>query len=130
MGKKRKPLRSNQEIHDKPDFAADWFVGEPKKKEKPKPRDESAVSVGDHLSDGLMKRLEAMKAAMEAEAAPAPAAKGTAKSMGGNKKPRAVRVEDDGEKSFAELFDPEEESEDSFEELLGDSKLDWRSFKE
>jgi hypothetical protein len=40
------------------------------------------------------------------------------------------RLEENPNLSFAELFDPQEDESESFADLLQESKLDWRHFKE
>ena len=39
------------------------------------------------------------------------------------------RIMEDNDLSFADLFDPAPEDELSFEEMINDSKMDWRKFK-
>jgi hypothetical protein len=128
MGKKQRP-RAEREIQDKPDYAADWFRPEPK---PVKAKDESLLSVEDHLSQSTVKKLAALKDAMAAESQEQNAQKVNGKSARRAEAKHGQSAErvDDGEKSFAELFDPVDEDDESFEDLLEKSKLDWRAFKE
>ncbi len=128
MGKKQKP-KVEREIQDKPDYAADWFRPQPK---PVKAKDESLLSVEDHLSKSTVTKLAALKAAMVAESQEQSAEKVNGKSARRAEARHGQSAEpaDDGEKSFAELFDPVDEDDESFEDLLQKSKLDWRAFKE
>jgi hypothetical protein len=111
---------------DKPDYAADLFRDEKKEKKKPVTQDDAEVSVQDRLDQGMVAKLAALKAQMQdvPKSKPSPLKPAPPRK---DLKPSPV---DDGAASFAELFDPQEKDESSFEDLLQSSKLDWRSFKE
>lgn len=127
MSKQRKtrPVQDHSGS-DKPDYAADLFRAEKKQKKKPVTQDDSEVSLQDRLDKGMVDKLAALKKQMENVPQPKPSAVKPA-SPRKEVKPSTV---DDGAASFAELFDPQEKDESSFEDLLQSSKLDWRSFKE
>ena len=121
---------SRRDVEDKPSYAADYARSEPKP-EKPKqvPADER-VSVEDALGALVKDKLAVLKAQMEAAAEPPTSA---VKMKGNPPKPPGKsaeqRLADDDTRSFAALFDPAEEDEASFDEMLKDSKLDWHHFK-
>lgn len=141
MAKRKKPASPvrAQEIQDKPDFAADWFR-EPRAEKKSATSDaasaklEKDVTVQDRLAPGTMDKLAALKEQMDKEQAAA-AAKATAAAT--KRQPAAVkprRSPDSGGRpdrdlSFSELFDPVDEDESSFEDMLKDAKQDWRNYK-
>ncbi len=154
MGKQRKrrgALSQDFSGGDKPEYAADWFRAEkPKKPAAEKKAEESGqTSVEDHLGQPALAALAKLKAEMAEAAAKQEAAKAakvagekvahkvdpsrTRNSVTKNRtKFAAVTQEDESEReaSFAELFDPVEPDDASFEELLKKSKLDWRAFKD
>ncbi|MDQ0190912.1 hypothetical protein JI721_02815 [Alicyclobacillus cycloheptanicus] len=142
---------------DKPDYAADLFRDDKPAKQKTssdkKPEAEPAATLKDRLGAGALAQLTQLKQAMQAaQAQGAGAAKakpgtrdpsgtaGTAGERGGLRTNRqhghAAQAADRGSEqqadqdlSFAELFDPVEPDDESFEEMLQKSKLDWRHFK-
>lgn len=141
---------------DKPEYAADWFR-EAEKPRQPKPEQQgqsadaaAGSSVAEHLGKTAMDALTKLKAQMaqtaaQEEAAAAAkrsgsAARTSSRARAGEKAKRPGRFDTDAgqdddasgksDASFAELFDPQEPDEKSFEELLGKSKLDWHAFKE
>ncbi|KPV43606.1 DUF3886 domain-containing protein [Alicyclobacillus ferrooxydans] len=148
--KKRKHTASVEDGRDKPDFAADWFGNDERRQRaearkqgaKDKDKDSDAqATLAQALKGDMADKLKQMKASLEEEAA-----QKEARAKQGQVKPRAAagsaakhrtgqRRHDDGTESdeaesFAELFNPMPADEESFERLLDDSKLDWRSFKE
>ena len=128
MAKKRKTTRTADDILDKPDYAADWF--RPKSKpEKPKVDDAAKLSVEDRLSGGTVAKLAELKAKMETEAQAHENGQSEKQVVRKPSSPARPANLDDESKSFAELFDPQEDDTDNFEDLLNESKLDWRSFK-
>ncbi|CAM3715386.1 hypothetical protein [Alicyclobacillus pomorum] len=129
MAKKRKTTRTADEIQDKPDYAADWFRPKPKP-EKSKVDDAAKLSVEDRLSGGTVAKLAELKAKMESDAQAHEEGQAGKRAARKHSSPARPADPDDESKSFAELFDPQEEETDNFEDLLNESKLDWRSFKE
>ena len=129
VAKKRKTTRTADEIQDKPDYAADWFRPKPKPA-KPKGDDAAKLSVEDRLSGGTVAKLSELKAKMESEAQARENGQAGKKAVRKHSSPARLADPDDESKSFAELFDPQEDETDSFEDLLKESKLDWRSFKD
>jgi len=132
MGKKqRRGRQANENFDDKPAYAADRPVVE--KAEKPNQSVESGPQVREHLNEQTVNKLARLKASM-LEAGVAVSAPPAKVHMARPQAPTQERIlgkseEIDKEKSFQELFDPEPGEEDSFTDLLKDSKLDWRSFK-
>ena len=129
--KQRRGRQATENFDDKPAYAADRPVLE--KAEKAKPAAESGPQLREQLNAQTVTRLTQLKASiLEAgvgvSATPAKVDK-TRKQPPVQEAERGKAAEIDKDKSFQELFDPEPESEDSFTELLKDSKLDWRSFK-
>jgi len=133
MTTKKKRLGSGwvDDGRDKPDYAADLFHDvKPKVKEEKKAVDDGP-KLADAMQASVRDKLEQMKAQMQAVAKPttavAPKASGLTRVIGRKK---MDVVEDDGKLSFAELFDSQEDGEEnSFEEMLKESKQDWKSYK-
>jgi len=117
---------------DKPSFAAD-VMAEPVAKKEAKPvRSETDISVEEHLKPGAADKLAALKVQMLATEQAAHAVAVTKKqpaSASARSASAQTRLDADPDASFAELFDPAEEDEESFEHLLEKSKTDWRHFK-
>ncbi|WDL98052.1 hypothetical protein [Alicyclobacillus sp. ALC3] len=154
MGKQRKrPGALSQDFSggDKPEYAADWFREEkPKKPAADKKVEENGQTLmQDHLGQSALAALAKLKAEMAAVAAKEEAAKAAkvagekvAHKVDSGRTPNSVvknrskfaaatqTEESEREASFAELFDPAEPDDASFEELLKKSKLDWRTFKD
>lgn len=141
---RQQPSRPVEDGSDKPDFAADLFRKESPRKQ-PKRADEekgkeadTAAHVSDSLDDSVTSKLRAMQADLEKQAASQKAVregKGPARASGSEPSNQAGRDARDNRSdkdnlSFSELFDPQEPDKASFEDLLKDSKLDWRKFKE
>lgn len=134
--------RSVEDGRDKPAFAADWFASahasnaEPKKA-KPDVA-EQAATLSDHLDSRIASKLQAMKATLvqaEEVARANPGKRPGGPAAGANKRPVAgtkgnAESSDIEKVSFGELFNPTDPDEESFETMLKDSKLDWRSFKD
>lgn len=119
MSKKRRP---RQEQLDKPAYA---LGEEPGLKEGEQQRaKEARMEVADRLGKGAFDKLQALKQQMSESAA-------VASAKQGKKRSKSVQPpkDTDAEESFADLLDPKDEPDVSFEKLLQDSKLDWRSFK-
>lgn len=118
MSKKRRP---RQEQLDKPAYA---LGEEPGLKEGERLREKEArMEVADRVGKGAFEKLQALKQQMDETAA-----KPAVKQAKGRNRPATAAQADDTE-SFADLFNPKDEPNVSFEKLLEDSKLDWRSFK-
>jgi hypothetical protein len=132
VSKKRKVKPYSEESgQDKPDWAADLFRGEKKPKKAAKPLESTEVLLGDRLGKGVVDKLSALKAQMSNLPPSSAQQQTTQKKAPVLQKAAKARPEDNGDASFAELFDPQESDDDSsFAELLRDSKLDWRSHKE
>lgn len=137
---------------DKPDYAADLFRNErtvkPKAEAaKPAAGTDNQATLKDRLGKGTLDGLARLKAQMaEAEASKRRAEAGASRKVAGERteaeksglnrvKPTGARGDHDGvrtdatEPSFAEMFDPVEPDEDTFADMLQQSKLDWRKFK-
>jgi hypothetical protein len=129
VGKKRKGQQNSgyRPDDDKPDYAMDKMLPEVKVKTPKVPREEQ-ILVEDRINQSVFSKLASLKAKMEAEAAET-AVESTKKTS--KKRQPAVRRPDPDDKdvSFAELFDPAPEDEESFEEMLEASKQDWREYK-
>lgn len=105
----------------------DVVADKPKKAPKEKPK-EDAFHVGDTIGDQAASKLAALKAKLEDVADK----QQQVKAAKPQKPVRTAkeRLDENPDLSFAELFDPQEDEEASFDELLKDSKLDWRYFKD
>ncbi|MFB5190374.1 hypothetical protein [Alicyclobacillus fastidiosus] len=129
MSKKSKQhkRRTDVDLFDKPDYAMDVVADKPKKAPKEKPKEE-AFHVGDTIGDQAASKLAALKAKLEDVADK----QQQVKAAKPQKPVRTAkeRLDENPDLSFAELFDPQEDEEASFDELLKDSKLDWRYFKD
>lgn len=129
MAKKRKGNRSgHQGERDlmKPDYAMDKLEP-PKKPEKEKPKEE-AFHVGESVGGStaaLLAQLKEQLTVAEEEAKPKKEVKQKRVARSAEE-----RLSENPDLSFAELFDPTDDEESSFDELLKDSKLDWRFFKD
>lgn len=155
MAKHKKRPVVVEDGRDKPDFAADWFGkagqkaeghAQSQKQGVKKDSDESQPTVAQFLGNDMASRLRQMKTALEEEATrqekkSAQGEKLSSRSATGQgpagKSRVALRPDpDEAEKdvredaSFAELFDPAPADDESFEQMLDKSKLDWRSYKE
>lgn len=145
--KRKKQHMQVDDGRDKPDYAADLFRREDetsKKNKRSKPQDvegegDATTSVAAHLGDELTNRLREMKAALSAEEPQRPKTGIRDPGRGQNTNSNALgsattsRKSDGADKdkaSFAELFNPAPEDEESFEEMLKSSKLDWKKFKD
>lgn len=139
--KNSKPNPTDFDGRDKPDFAADWFQSDraqKKEKAKDKPSEDTA-RLSEALNNQVQLKLEQMKAALTKEAEEAEAKQA---GKGPGRKPVTSKTlqrradqkkftEDEKENlSFAELFNPTDSEEESFEDLLDDNALDWRKFKD
>ncbi|RIV28770.1 hypothetical protein D2Q93_01900 [Alicyclobacillaceae bacterium I2511] len=105
---------------------------------------ESPTELAEFLSDDLRKQLGALKAAMVAEQVQQAQAALSMKTLGdkglarnGSKRSEPAvgtnaqaEVSMNEEQSFAELFNPGDEDEASFADLLDTSSLDWQTFKD
>ncbi|WP_206916342.1 hypothetical protein [Alicyclobacillus suci] len=131
MSKKSKQKRNKteQDVFDKPEYAMDIVVDKPKKAPKEKPKEE-AFHVGESIGDKVATKLTELKAQLEEMAAAVKEAPAKAKRRAKTSRTAKERLEDNPDLSFAELFDPEDDEEVSFDELLKDSKLDWHHFKD
>ncbi len=127
--KKRKTVRSgHEESLNKPDYAADTVM-KPLKMKKPVPK-ETDIFVSDCLNNKTLQSLTKMKNQLLVDGEKS---NGQSKqnSMGVDrvqKKSASQRIAEEPDLSFAELFDPSDEDEQSFEEILANSKLDCRKF--
>lgn len=139
--KQGKPVSPVDDGRDKPDFAADWFHPErAQKKEKAKDNtSDDSAKLSEALNNQVQRKLEAMKAELTKEAELAEAkqaltskAKRPASSKGKATGTASRKFTDDEKDnlSFAELFNPSDPEDESFEELLDESALDWRKFKD
>jgi hypothetical protein len=94
-------------------------------------QDGFGAALEEAVGDAVRGRLAALKAELEANQPQGKAVSGT--GAGGartGKKPQpSARAKEEDEASFAELFEPRDEEGMSFEELLNQSKLDWKAFK-
>jgi hypothetical protein len=131
MGKQRKKhgaIRSGRdESLDKPDYAADTIL-EKKKEKKPAVR-ETDIFVEEQLNQKTLQSLSRMKEQLLADAnKPAGKQTGLKKKVAG--KSASEKIAEDPNVSFADLFDPADDDEHSFEDMLKDSKMDWRKFKD
>lgn len=122
---------------DKPDYAADLFRPPVRHPEAKKDADDSRATVRDRLDGGALAKLETWKAELERSAAankPAPQTTQrdrSERSTGAAARNASARSESQANPlSFAELFDPQDKTEESFADLLDKSKLDWHKFKE
>lgn len=133
MGKKQQKRHANKRDTglDKPAFAADVITDAPNKPVKPI-RSEADISMAEHLLPGVKEKLEQLKAHME-EAEVANREENARVKLNApavRRKPAAKDLlNDNPDASFAELFDPAEEDEMSFADLLNTSKSDWRDYK-
>lgn len=133
---------------DKPAFAADWFrddrPAKPKSQSTPSSDAEKGPTLKDALGQGVSEKLARLKETIEAAQARQNSAQDQPSTrvggVGDRSKPseqkgRSFRSQDDSaesserELSFAELFDPVDPDEESFEDMLQKSKMDWRRFK-
>ncbi|QSO54360.1 hypothetical protein JZ785_11670 [Alicyclobacillus curvatus] len=126
------------------------------KQDTKKNADDAQPTVEQFLGNDMTARLRQMKAALEEEASreaqksaggeksssrsathKGPSGNGFADRNSGGRGSATRRHDGDEtqrdireDASFAELFDPAPADDDSFEDMLGKSKLDWRSFKD
>lgn len=144
--KRKKHSVPVEDGRDKPDYAADLFRKEDlsgrkdsrrKQADKNKEDSDGPSTVAEHLEGDMAAKLRQMKAALEeAESNKRASAKGaSAQKLPLQKRPNQSRknagdVPDKETASFAELFDPAPADEDSFEDMLNNSKLDWQKFKD
>lgn len=134
MSKRTHRKRDSHMDNDKPDYAADYPVRKAKAKEK----DDDKAHVKEHLQGNVLNKLNRLKATLQKKEASVTDSKGQTTKRGakpvqnrnhGGTNNNAQAATPDEKKSFAELFEPEEEDDVSFEDMLKDSKLDWRKFK-
>lgn len=135
MGNQRKHksrTKRDEEGMDKPSYAADVLLS-PKKPSKPV-RKETDIFLEEHLGQNAVKRLEDMKQQLltqEEEMARQTEIQKPGQPLPKQRKKSAdEKILEDPNLSFAELFDPTDEEDQDFAELLNDSKLDWRYFKD
>lgn len=129
MAKKRRGQTGSrrEDFYDKPAYAMDVFPEKPKKPEPERPKEE-VFHVGDAIGGQVASRLEQLKAQLtESEAAKVPQ---KATPIKPTKRSAKERLDEDPNLSFADLFDPQEDDDESFDSLLKSSKLDWQQFKE
>ncbi|WAH35809.1 hypothetical protein [Alicyclobacillus dauci] len=118
--------RTRTDDMDKPAYAMDVIPDKPKKPEKEKPKEE-AFHIGDTIGGQAAEKLAQLKSQL----ADVEMDKTKAKEKPKRKVQSAKeRLEENPDLSFAELFDPQEDDEQSFDELLKSSKLDWHHFKD
>lgn len=126
--KSRRQQRTRRdEPNDKPAYAMDVIQEKPKKPEPERPKEESfhvSDSIGGRAADELA-RLKAQLTEQAEPKKPSPAVT----PMKSGKRSAQERLDEDPNLSFADLFDPQEDDEQSFDELLKSSKLDWQYFK-
>lgn len=134
MGKRRKKqpdfISNKEESLDKPDYARDIVVA-PQKQKKHVPN-ETDIFVAERLKNETKQELAKMKDKLliqqqENKEDSQQKRKGIVPSV---RKTAKERIMEDNDLSFAELFDPAPDDELSFEEMMNDSKLDWRKFKD
>lgn len=130
MAKKSKhKTQTNREAYeDKPDYAMDRMI---QKKQEPvvtKPKEEQFL-LEDSIPSYAMMKLTKLKEQLSTEET-AKLPKQPAKPEKKKQRSAAERLEDNPDLSFAELFDPADEEDASFDELLNASKLDWKYFKD
>lgn len=105
---------------------------EPKAKPAPKKPKEETFHVSDTLKGSTAAQLTKLKENLtekEEEKKPAQSAKTKSKEKRPNRSAKE-RLEENPDLSFAELFNPADDEESSFEDMLSESKLDWRFFKD
>ncbi|QQE80299.1 hypothetical protein [Alicyclobacillus sp. SO9] len=132
MSKRTHHNRAASAENDKPDYAADY----PVQKAKAEKKEDDKAHVQEHLQGSVLEELSRLKSKLEKEAASADT-KGEKLQRGSPSlrqdkragSSKQVRETPDEKKSFAELFEPQEEEDVSFEDILKESKLDWRKFK-
>ncbi|MFD1673427.1 hypothetical protein [Alicyclobacillus fodiniaquatilis] len=125
---KNKRQKSVEERPDKPDYAMDIIRDAPKKKAPEKPKEET-FHLGDAIGGQAAAKLTQLKAQLaEVEEKKPEKIQPKTKQKAG--RTTEERLADNPDLSFAELFDPQEDDEGSFDELLKSSKLDWRYFKD
>ncbi|QRF23998.1 hypothetical protein FY534_10380 [Alicyclobacillus sp. TC] len=130
---KRNKLKSASTVNHrdewKPDYAMDKMepVAKPKKNVIP----EENARLEEFLSAAVAEKLSALKMTEKPD-------EDTALRISDkSKKEKQIqtrsakeKLEENPDATFAELFDPAEDDHQSFEELLKDSALDWRHFKQ
>lgn len=124
---KKPHRRHDDEVMDKPAYAMDIVQEKPKKPAKQKPS-EDAFHVADTISSQAASQLAKLKEQLVEVETPKQPVKPSSKKAK-NTKSAADRLAENPDLSFAELFDPQEDDE-SFEEMLDSSKLDWQMFKD
>ncbi|WP_067931925.1 hypothetical protein [Alicyclobacillus kakegawensis] len=146
MGKRRKkPAPQNADVVDKPDEAWDRMEDAksfsrqrgPHRAATARTADAGSASVRDTLSPQVVEKLERLRREAEQQAAATQSKlqrrRPSATAGGAGRKPGEAGADEalaEAEPTFAELFDPQPESEEpSFAELLRESRLDWRKFK-
>jgi beta-glucosidase-like glycosyl hydrolase len=136
VSKKNRARRSSREaiLEDKPDYAMDRMQKETVAKPQAETVPEQNARVEEFLQANALQRLKALKTAMQQDEAPSSPKQVEAAPRAESKKQRtgksaAEKLSEQPDASFAELFDPVEDEETSFADMLGDSKLDWRYFK-
>lgn len=131
MGKQKKRHSTvhsgRDESLDKPDYAAD-MIQEKKKEKKPAVK-ETDIFVEERLNHKDLQNLAKIKEQLLAEANRS-SEKRTVQRKKTSGKSAREKIADDPNVSFADLFDPVDDDEHSFEDLLKDSKLDWHKFKD
>jgi hypothetical protein len=135
VSKKNRARRSSREgiLEDKPDYAMDRMQRETAAKPKAEVVPEQNARVEEFLHANALQRLKALKTSMEQHEAPSTKQVDSTRRAESPKsrtaKSAAEKLSEQPDASFAELFDPVEDEEASFADMLGDSKLDWRYFK-
>jgi hypothetical protein len=135
MGKQKKrhgAVRSGRdESFDKPDYAADML--QKQKKEKKPAVKETDIYVEERLNRTALQNLAKMKEQLLADANATAKIQVGKQALQKNKpvgKSAKEKIAEDPNASFAELFDPTDDDEHSFVEMLKDSKLDWHKYKD
>lgn len=144
MGKRSKFAQraAEHEADDKPAWAVDPDLrherprrtpaqaqarGQARGARRPSAEGDFAAPLADTVSSDVAARLSALRAELEAEAQPQAPAK--VRAQPSRRRPKALALTaQDGDESFEKLFNPKDD-EASFEELLNQSKLDWKAFK-
>ncbi|GGI98827.1 hypothetical protein GCM10010885_05400 [Alicyclobacillus cellulosilyticus] len=130
MSKRKRPARRRDDAGlDKPAYAADGVAS------RAQADNPAGITFHDLVGERVAKQLEDLRRQMEAEATPRGPAQarhrdrpaGLPEQQAAKGRPAAAGADD--EPSFAELFDPNDDEEASFADLLANTNLDWRKFK-
>jgi len=133
MGKQghRRKQQNDSFADDKPAYAADRMDVKPKPESAKRGDETESFLLRDAMNADVAARLAALKSALVEEAQARPVTQQQQKKeKAAKRRPAAERLAENPDLSFAELFDPADDDDVSFEEMLADSKLDWRSFKD